>query len=269
MADVRLLAEGLGQVLGDVLGGGDEPAEDDRVVAVGEQRLDLVDERRELGVLRRTLDRGEGRRQLLEPPGLRRRLVVLGKTTGRRVDALQGLLVGEVEHAGAPQLVGLPVGLGADGGRSGDERGGGGPRGGGDGAQHREGRPPGHPLPQPAARLADRLAGVVEDLAGEPAVLAGQRVGDVANVPVLREGRLLVVGGVLAEELADVAAAALYEVPGQLLAAFHALQVDVAQLGVEQGDEVTEGVLFTTVRSGGDQDEVPFGVALAICSSSR
>ena len=89
------------EVLGDVLGGVDEPAEHDRVVAVGEQPGDDLRQLGELRVLRRSLELSASRAK----PSSRRRselsaAAVVGVGAGGGVGRLQRLVVGEVQDGG-------------------------------------------------------------------------------------------------------------------------------------------------------------------------
>ena len=176
--------------------------------------------------------------------------VGLDQGAGGGVHALQRLLVALVEDGGAADAVGLGDGGGLAVGGAGAQGGLGGARAGGERTEQREDRPPAHPALGAAGVLLDLVAGVGEDVVEEVAVGRGEAVGDVEGEPVAGEGSVLV------EVAADVAAAALDEVTGEQLAALGAGQVGGAEVGVEEADEVGEGLVVAGVRGGGGEDEV-------------
>ena len=105
--DLVVVAEAARQVLGDVLGGVDETAEHDRVVAVQQKPGDHLGEQGELGVAGAfQLGRPVGKPP--EPPamrGLPRRYLAVGAR--RCVGGLDGFLVGQVEYCRAAEPVGF------------------------------------------------------------------------------------------------------------------------------------------------------------------
>ena len=234
---VRGLLQRGGQVCGDVLGGVDEPAEHDRVIPVGQQPGhdlgDLGELRIQLGALEGFGVAGEAEQAAAFRGGLGG--VGVRVRAGGGVRGLQGLVVGQVHHRGPAQLVGLGQGVGGGVRGPGAQGGRRGPRGRGQGAQQGQGRPPAHPLVQlTAAGVGDGLPAVGQDLVEQGPVLGGEGVGAFLGEPVPGER------GVLTDEVPDVAASALHEVPGQMLPAGHLLQVDVAQGRVEQLEQVAE-----------------------------
>ena len=143
------VAEALGQVLGDVLGGVDEPAEDHRVVPVEQQLLRRLLDQLELLVVGAFERRARAAKRCS-----RRRCGVspsdgVGVRAGRRVGGLDGLLVGQVQDGGTAEPVGLGHVLGVQVVRPGGQRRGGRPRRRGQRPQQRQGRPVPHPLPEP------------------------------------------------------------------------------------------------------------------------
>ena len=69
----------------------------------------------------------------------------------------------------------------------------------------------------------------------------------------------------LVEVRADVGAAALDEVPGQRARGLRRSRSTARRLGVEQPEQVPEGVLLAAVRGRRDQDQVPVGVGGQRC----
>ena len=168
------------------------------------------------------------------------------------VGRLGGFLVGQVEHGGAAEPVGLGHVLRVEVRRPGAQGGGGRPRRGGQRPQQRQRRPVPDPLPQLAAfGVPDGFAGVLEHVIEQFLVASGQRVRPFLGQPVLGERRGLIEVG------ADVGAAALHEVAGQPLAALHRFEVHGLQVRAQQGQQVAEPLLLAAVRGGGDQDQVP------------
>ncbi len=241
------LLEGVRQVRLEILGRRDVTAEHDRVVSVGDQGSYLLDQLGQFEVMARPVELGEGIGEPAQPrPVLLGQRVVVGG--GRRVHAFEWLFFDVVEHRDPAQRVGLGFG---DGTAAAVEKGGGGGGGrGGHRAEQAEGRPPPRALCEAAVGCADRLAGVGQDLTGEPAVLRLERVGDVHELaPVGKRGPLV-------EELADVMAPTLDEEAGQFAPSPGGAQVETRQGRFEQPDEVAERLLLAAVRSRGHQHQV-------------
>ena len=100
-------AEALGQVLGDVFGGVDEPAEDHRVVSLEQQLRDHLGQQRELGI-GFAFQGGGAARETLQPPAVRGVAVLSVAVRARGgISGLAGFLVGQVEHGGSAQPVSL------------------------------------------------------------------------------------------------------------------------------------------------------------------
>ena len=242
-------------MLGDVFGGVDETAEDNRVVSLEQQLGDRLAEQLELGVALAFQLAGAGR-EAAQPPAVRR-LAVGGVAVraGGGVGRLDGLLVGQVEHGGAAEPVGFGLVLGVEVGRPGAQGGGRRPRRGGQRAQQRQRGPVPDPLAQLAAfGVADGFAGVLEHVVEQLLVRPGEGVAALLGMPVFGER------GGLVDVDADVAAAALDEVAGQQVPALDRFEVDVFEVRLQQGQQVAELLLLAAVRGGGDQDQVPLGV---------
>ena len=179
----------------------------------------------------------------------------LGVRAGAEVERDRVVGVVLVEDRAAADLVHLLV-VGLVHGGAAAQRGGGRGRTGRHAAQQRQCRPVAHA----AAALAAVVLGHVvaregQDVVEERAVLLAEGVGGFL---VLALGK----GGVGLQVVADVGAAALHEMPGELAAdafALGAVEVggQVGELGVEQAQQRAEGLLVAAVGRGGDQHEVP------------
>ena len=253
--DRVLLAEAVGELLGDVLGGVDEAAEQDRVVAVEQQLGDDFGQQGDLGVACPLQPFGPAG-EALEPPAVCRvALRGLAVRTRGGIGGLDGLLVGEVKHGRAAEPVRFRDIRGVDVGGPGAQGGGGGPRRGRQRPQQRQRRPVPDPLPELAAvGIADGLAGVLQHVGEQFLVIPGQQVGPFLAQPVLREGRRLPGIG------ADVTASALHEVAGEPLPSLDRFKVDRSQARLQQRQQVAEPFLLAAVRGRGDQDQVPGGL---------
>lgn len=241
------LFEGCGEVLGDVAGGGDVAAEDDRAEAVGKEIPEVRDEGCEFGIACGTGELAGGSDEGLEVAGL----IVEG---GSGFEVAEGEIgTGIVEKAIGS--VGGAV-LGAwrtGGGEPGFEGfcGGCGRRG--HAAQHGEGGVPDH-----ACLMAERMLGaggeadaVVSDVVEELAPLAGELVGYFPREASWEDGCVL--------PFLDVFTAALNEVAGKVFAERAALMFVFPEAGefrAKQGEEIVERVVIAGVGGSGEQEEV-------------
>ena len=167
-ADGVIGAEAPGQVVGDVFGGVDEPAEHHRVESLEQQLGDRLVQQRQLGVGLAFQLGGPGGKAA-QPPAVRRvALFGVAVGSGGGVGGLDGLLVGQVEYGGAAEPVGLCLVVRVEVGRSGAQGGGGRAGRGGQRAQQRQRRPVPDPLPQLSpGRVPDGFAGVLQDVVEE------------------------------------------------------------------------------------------------------
>ena len=159
----------------DVVRGIDEAAEDDRMEAFLQERLDLAHRALKLAVLRG--GDGPGAAGELQQLAAGRGTAAFGVRAGAQVEGQSVVIVALVEDGAAAHFVHVFPFFGLIGGgpaAQGRYRGGGARR---DAAQQRERRPVTHPLPAPpAAVLAHVLAGEGEDAVEEPAVGGAERV---------------------------------------------------------------------------------------------
>ena len=262
----NVLRERVAQVLGDVLRGVDEAAEDDGVEAVPEERLDLAHRALKLPVVR-GIQRLRAAREL-QQPAARRFGAPFRLRAGAEVERYGIVVVALVEDGAASHLVHVLAFGRIDGGPAAQRRGG---RGGArrDAAQQRERRPVPHPAPALPSLVSDRrpreariarpLGHVLvcegEDVVEERAVAGAEGVRGFL-VPALGER------GVCLEIAADVGATALHEVAGEPAAdavAFGPIELlhrQVGEIVVEQGEERSERFLVAAVRRRGDQHHV-------------
>ena len=245
---------------GDVLGRGDEAAEDDGVVAVVQQPLDHGDDVLELGI-RLALQVVGLAGHFQQPPA------VASFVAGQLADVaawggvhpLGTLVFFEVQDGAATYLVGLFGRFRVGHGRPVAQRGGGRGRAGGQAAQQGQGRPPADPLVMTfLSRFKDGFAGVLQHLLEELLVLRRELVGRFLLL-TLGERRVGL------QVVADVGPTALDEVLGQpaaVLLVLPAGQVvgQIGKLGAQERQQRAEGLFVAAVRRGGDQDQVPVGL---------
>ena len=246
-------AEALGQVLGDVFGGVDEPAEDDRVVALEQQLRDHLGQQRELGVgvvpsrpVARLAKRFSRLRCAVSPspaspsaPGVAS-ADSLVSSSGRSSTAERpsrsasatscasrfAALVRRVAAAARGEEASARSSASAD--------------------QYRT-----RCLSWPPSGSRTVSRAYCEHVVEQLLVAGDSEYGPFLGQPVLGERRVLIEVG------ADVGAAALHEMAGQPLAALHRFEVDEFQARAQQGQQVAEALLLAAVRGGGDQDQVP------------
>ena len=105
-----------------------------------------------------------------------------------------------------------------------------------------------------AVTANDLFAGEVDDLVEQGPVVGAEFVRGFSGFAVFGEG------GFFVEVVADVGAASLDEVPGEVCSSGGGFEVDGGEVGVEETDEVAEPFLFAGVWCGGDEEEVAVGV---------
>ena len=242
------------QVAGDVLGGGDEAAKNDRSQAELQQPAQLRRQLLELAVLRASQRLGAlGQQQQPAGGGVG---VAFGLRAGRQVQRLT-VVLGRVEHhLTAQPFDHAPVGLVGhhrprpQGGRrrlrTARQR-----------AQQAQRRPPADPLPVVGLTGdLDALPGVREHVLEQPGILGMQAVRHL-GVLARREGR------VLTQVRVDVRPSALHQEPGERrpgTVAAAAGQVQRRELAVQQLQQTAEGVFLAAVRRGRHQHQVPFRI---------
>lgn len=265
--DMGIPVECGGEVAGHVLGGRNVAAEDDRIVPVDEQRLYLIGQSAQLGVVLRTGQGGSTLGERVHAAGVGAvggglvvafacpgSLGVVEAGAGDGVDAFLCLAPGEFQDGLASDSVGLLRGVGCGDGGALGQCGRRSVRRGEHTAQQGEHRPPAHALPQGATGASDFLAGERHDIGDEASVVLVEPVRNVGELTVSWER------GVLAEERADVSAAALHHVPGEAVAVSGQCGIELPQLWGEQPGEFCESGGISAVRGGGDQQQVPLRV---------
>ena len=246
------------KVLGKVLGCVDEPAEDDRVVAVRQDPLELGGEGLELGVLSGPEEGPHGFGQLAQTALGGRTLALSKKACRGKIGCLLGVAVIHVQDAPATDLVRLGLRLRLQVVGTLAHRGDRGRRTAGQGTEQRQCGPPTHPsLALVSGLVPHQAAGEVQDISQDFGIGRREAIG---GLPFLRDRELG-----LAEEARDVAPATLHEVAGQLaLEAVPALVVEgvgiLLELAIEEPDQGAEGLFLAAVRRGGDQQQVPLRI---------
>ncbi|GBD19149.1 hypothetical protein HRbin27_01653 [bacterium HR27] len=258
--------------LGDVLGGLDEDAPDDRCRTPSEELADGSETRLELAVVRRILlDGASTDGQVAQPApvfvGERERPVGGEREpVGRHLVERWLLARFQTEEFGRLGAVGLgflgeyrELALLLAGEFAAFERLGAGTRAGHDAAEEREGSPPLEAALAFGQRTAtlDEFSAESEGVLEERLVGCGELVRRLLCLPLRVElHRFLPL-------LADIGSGALDEVAGEPLAlvALELVEVPLLEVAVEQAEQALEGALDTRVRGGGEQDEVAARVA--------
>jgi hypothetical protein len=255
--DSRGLGQPCAQLTGQVLGGGDEAAENDGMVTIAQQGAEH--DRGLLQLFVFVAGQGLGLRrhgqQDAPPGGIAAFVVGIRAASGRGIHGLRVLAGGVLDRAAADRVRGLDGLRGHNRGAI-AEGGGRGGRAAGQGAQHGQRRPQTDALAQRAAFLvADQLPRVGDRAAEQGLVIRMEAVAFLALLARGKRGR-----GV--QILLDVGAAALHEVGGERDAVALMLRAGkvggkVGECRVEQAEQRAEGALVAAVRRCGHEDQMP------------